>query len=42
MLGLAWFIKTLITFASAKPGEGMPGMWGMTNLPGYQGAKQGP
>jgi NADH-quinone oxidoreductase subunit H len=42
MLGLAWFIKTLITFASAEPGAGMPGMWRMTNLPGYQGAQQKP
>jgi len=40
MFGLAWFIKTLITFASSKPGEGMPGMWRTAGLPGYQGAKQ--
>ncbi len=40
MLGLAWFIRTLLTFASAEPGQGMPGMWRMTEVPGYQGAKQ--
>src|SRR5262245_51662205 len=38
MLGLAWFLKTLFTFVSSKPGEGMPGMWRTTGLPGYQGA----
>ena len=42
MLGLAWFIRTLVTFASSKPGEGMPGMWRTTGLAGYQGAQQGP
>lgn len=40
MAALFWFLKTLFTFASAKPGEGMPGMWRMTDVSGYQGAKQ--
>ncbi len=42
ILGLAWFLRTIVTFASSKPGEGMPGMWRTTGLPGYQGAKQTP
>jgi NADH-quinone oxidoreductase subunit H len=42
MAGLVLFIYKLVTFATTKPGEGMAGMWTMTNLPGYQGAKQGP
>lgn len=40
MFGFFWFLKTLITFASAEPSAGMPGMWSMTKLPGYQGAQQ--
>ncbi|MCS7045128.1 MAG: NADH-quinone oxidoreductase subunit H [Gemmataceae bacterium] len=40
MAGLAWFAWTLKTFASAKPGDAMAGMWRMTDVPGYQGAKQ--
>jgi len=40
MVGLVWFIVTLVTFASQQPGEAMPGMWRMTDVPGYQGAKQ--
>ena len=42
MLALLWFLKTVITFVSSEPGEGMAGMWGMTKLPGYQGAQQKP
>lgn len=42
MLALLWFLKTVITFVSAEPGAGMPGMWSMTKVAGYQGSKQGP
>jgi NADH-quinone oxidoreductase subunit H len=42
MLALVLFVYKLVTFATTKPGEGMAGMWTMTTLPGYQGAKQGP
>ncbi len=33
-------IKQLITWASAPPGTGMPGMWSMVGETGYQGAKR--
>jgi NADH-quinone oxidoreductase subunit H len=33
-------IKQLITWASAPPGTGMPGMWSMVGVSGYQGAKK--
>src|SRR5262245_49679945 len=42
MAALVLFFFKLITFATTKPGEGMAGMWTMTNLPGYQEAKQRP
>jgi NADH-quinone oxidoreductase subunit H len=42
MAALAWFLKTVITYASSEPGEGMAGMWGMTGVPGYQGGRQAP
>ena len=33
-------VKQLITWASAPPGTGMPGMWSMVGVTGYQGAKK--
>jgi len=33
-------IKQLITWASAPPGTGMPGMWSMVGVTGYQGARK--
>jgi NADH-quinone oxidoreductase subunit H len=33
-------VKQLITWASAPPGSGMPGMWRNSEAVGYQGAKQ--
>ncbi|MFO0969768.1 MAG: NADH-quinone oxidoreductase subunit NuoH [Gemmataceae bacterium] len=40
MVLLALVIVRLVKLAKAPPGTGMPGMWTMTNIPGYQGAKQ--
>lgn len=40
VLGLLVVIKQLITWASAPPGTGMPGMWTTVSIPGYQGAKK--
>jgi len=37
VLGVIWFTFQIITIAKAPPGTGMPGMWRMTGLPGYQG-----
>jgi NADH-quinone oxidoreductase subunit H len=42
MLGLALLIYKLVTFSSSEPGEGMPGMWSMVDMPGYQGAREAP
>ncbi len=36
--GLGFLVFQLRTWASALPGAGMPGMWRMEGLPGYQGA----
>lgn len=36
--GLGFMVFQLRTWASALPGAGMPGMWRMEGLPGYQGA----
>jgi NADH-quinone oxidoreductase subunit H len=36
---IAMLIKQWFTWASARPGTGMPGMWRMTKVTGYQGAK---
>ena len=33
-------VKQLITWASAAPGTGMPGMWSMVGVSGYQGARK--
>ena len=38
MAGLGFMAFQLKTWASALPGAGMPGMWRMEGLPGYQGA----
>ena len=38
LLALAALVFQIITMAKATPGTGMPGMWSMTGLPGYQGA----
>ena len=40
LVGVVLMIKQLITWASLPPGEGMPGMWRTTGLPGYQGARR--
>lgn len=32
------FVFKIVTLAKKAPGTGMPGMWRMTGLPGYQGA----
>lgn len=40
MVGLIFVIYRLATFSSRPPGDAMPGMWRMTDMPGYQGAKQ--
>jgi NADH-quinone oxidoreductase subunit H len=40
ILGVLVVIKQLITWASAPPGTGMPGMWSMVGVTGYQGAKK--
>jgi NADH-quinone oxidoreductase subunit H len=37
-VGALWFVFQVVTIAKAPPGTGMPGMWRMTGLPGYQGA----
>jgi NADH-quinone oxidoreductase subunit H len=42
LAGVALVIKQWITWASLPPGAGMPGMWRMTGVTGYQGARQGP
>jgi NADH-quinone oxidoreductase subunit H len=36
---VAMLIKQWFTFASAPPGTAMPGMWRMTQVTGYQGAR---
>ena len=36
--GLGYVVFQLITWASLPPGTGMPGMWRMEGLPGYEGA----
>ena len=36
--GLGYVVFQLITWASLPPGTGMPGMWRMQGLPGYEGA----
>jgi hypothetical protein len=33
-------VKQWFTWASAPPGSAMPGMWRMTTVTGYQGAKK--
>jgi NADH-quinone oxidoreductase subunit H len=38
MVILIMLVIKVITMAKATPGTGMPGMWRMTGLPGYQGA----
>jgi hypothetical protein len=38
----ALVLKQLISWAMAPPGSGMPGMWSMTGLSGYQGARRAP
>ncbi len=40
VLGVVLVIQKLLTFASAPPGTGMPGMWTSVGVPGYQGAKK--
>jgi NADH-quinone oxidoreductase subunit H len=35
-----WLVKQWFTFVSAPPSSAMPGMWRMTKVTGYQGAKQ--
>jgi NADH-quinone oxidoreductase subunit H len=37
-IAMLWFVFQVVTIAKAPPGAGMPGMWRMTGLPGYQGA----
>ncbi len=39
--GVCYMVFQLRTWASALPGAGMPGMWRMEGLPGYQGATKG-
>ena len=34
-----WVIRLWFTFASAPPGAAMPGMWRLTSVSGFQGAK---
>lgn len=34
------FLKALLTRTSPPPGTGMPGMWVMTDISGYQGARR--
>jgi NADH-quinone oxidoreductase subunit H len=36
----AMVVKQWITWGSAPPGSGMPGMWRMTQVTGYQGSRQ--
>jgi len=38
LLAIAYMIYQLTVWASARPGTGMPGMWRMEGLQGYQGA----
>lgn len=38
LIAFAFFVFRVVTIAKAPPGTGMPGMWRMTGLPGYQGA----
>jgi NADH-quinone oxidoreductase subunit H len=38
--GMIVLVKQLITWASAPPGTAMPGMWSMSKLSGYQGARR--
>ena len=40
VLGILVVIKQLMSFASAPPSTGMPGMWTTMGVPGYQGAKR--
>jgi NADH-quinone oxidoreductase subunit H len=40
ILGLGLLIFKLLTYASSRPDEAMPGMWRTANVSGYQGAKQ--
>jgi NADH-quinone oxidoreductase subunit H len=40
LVGVVLVIKQLITWASAPPGTGMPGMWAGVSVSGYQGAKR--
>src|SRR5262245_31633919 len=42
MVLLAMMVWKVWTWTSLPPGAGMAGMWTMTNLPGYQEAKQRP
>ena len=39
---VALLLRQWFTWASAPPGSAMPGMWRMTSITGYQGARQGP
>jgi hypothetical protein len=39
--GAVWFVFQVVTIAKEPPGTGMPGMWRLTGLPGYQGATKG-
>jgi NADH-quinone oxidoreductase subunit H len=38
VLAAVAFVFKIVTLAKKSPGTGMPGMWRMTGLPGYQGA----
>ncbi|MBI3823274.1 MAG: NADH-quinone oxidoreductase subunit NuoH [Planctomycetes bacterium] len=38
VLATAWLVFNMVTLAKLPPGTGMPGMWRMSQLPGYQGA----
>jgi NADH-quinone oxidoreductase subunit H len=38
LIGLAFLVFQILNMAKAPPGTGMPGMWRMKGLPGYQGA----
>lgn len=40
MAGLGFLVMKVLTQTAPPPGTAMPGMWRMTDLPGYQGAKQ--
>jgi NADH-quinone oxidoreductase subunit H len=40
VLAGVWLLYQLVTLAKMPPGTGMPGMWRVVGLPGYQGASK--